>query len=340
MFNINEALSKLCKAYGMSGYEDDAAKLACEYLKEYADNAYVDHFGNVIATIGDDLLKPHLLLDAHIDEVSYIVTYITDEGFLVIDGVGGCDCRLLLAQEVTILGKEKIKGIITSIPPHLSDGEDKAPKFSDIYVDIGMTKENAEKIISLGDRVIIDNDAAMLLNNRITTKALDDRAGVVAILAALDKLKGKELPYRLSVLFSAGEETSMRGAPTATYKISPDLAIIVDVSFALTVDDSEQKCGKMSKGVMIGVSPTLNRAMSNRMIELAKEEKIAYQVEVMPGKTGTNADVIGISKSGVKTVTLSIPIRYMHTPVETCDIDDIQKVSQLIASFVLNGGVK
>lgn len=340
MLDIKNSLFELCEASGMSGAENSAAEVACRYLKNYSDNAYIDHFGNVIATIGDDMLKTHLMLDAHIDEVGYIVTYITDDGFLVIDGVGGADNRLLLAQEVCVLGKEEIKGVITSIPPHLSSGEDKAPQFSDIYVDIGMSKENAERFISLGDRVIIKNVGTSLLNKRVTSKALDDRAGVVAILNALEMLKGKELPYRLSVLFSSQEEVGQRGAKTGTNKISPDLAICVDVSFALTLDDSEMKCGRMSQGVMIGVSPSLNRAMSDRMISLAKDNEIPYQIEVMSGLTGTNADSIGVSNTGVKTSTLSIPIRYMHTPVETCDISDIECVSRLICAFVSDGGVK
>ena len=146
----------------------------------------------VITNIGDrNESKPHILLDAHIDEIGMIVTYITDEGFLKVANCGGVDRRVLLAQQVTILGKETIKGIVTSTPPHLEDDDKKSPKFDDIFIDIGLSKEQAEKIISLGDRVVIDSEACELLNGRVTSKAIDDRSGVIAILYALEKIKDK-----------------------------------------------------------------------------------------------------------------------------------------------------
>lgn len=339
--NVKEKLFKLSTAIGVAGDEFSASNIACEMLKKYAPDANVDHFGNVIGNIGErEEGKPHILLDAHIDEIGLIVTYITDEGFLKVANCGGVDRRVLLAQQVTIFGKEEIKGIITSTPPHLEEDDKKVPKMEDVFVDIGMSKEQAESIISLGDRAVIDANACELLNGRVTSKAIDDRSGVVAILYALEKIKGKELPYSISVLFSAQEETGERGAKTAAFKINPDLAIAVDVSFALTSDDSEHKCGKMGKGVMIGVAPSLNKDLSNQLISIAKEKKVPYQIEVMDGTTGTNADVIGVTRGGVKTVTLSIPLKYMHTPVEVVEIKDIENTGKLIAKFLTNGGVK
>lgn len=338
MFDLKKTLCTLCAENGMSGMESCAAKYACGLLKEYASDAHIDSMGNVIGTIGDDPLKPLLLLDAHIDEIGFIVTYITDDGFLVIDGVGGVDIRILCAQEVCVLGKREVCGIITSVPPHLSQAGDKAAKLSEVYVDIGMTKVQAEELIQLGDRVVIKNYPSELLNNKITSKAIDDRSGVAAILYAIDRLKGKELPYKLAVLFSSQEEMGQRGVKTAAYKIAPDKAICVDVSFALTPDENEIKCGKMSGGVMIGVSPSIDKAMSDEMIKLAKNYNIKYQLEILPGLTGTNADSIAVSRGGVKVSTLSIPIKYMHTPIEVCDISDIQAVGDLICAYIENGG--
>lgn len=339
--NIKEKLFELTKAVGVAGDEYSASATACEMLKEYAKDAYIDDFGNVIGNIGVRTTdKPHILLDAHIDEIGMIVTYITDDGFLKVANCGGVDRRLLLAQQVTVFGKQAIKGVITSTPPHIEDDNKKVPKVEDIFIDIGMSKEMAEKIVSLGDRVIIDSEACELLNGRVTSKSIDDRSGVIAILYALEKVKGKDLAYSVTALFSAQEETGERGAKTAAYKINPDIAIAVDVSFALTADDSEYKCGKMSEGVMIGVAPSLNKNLSNAMIELAKDKNIPYQIEVMNGTTGTNADVIGVTKSGVKSVTLSLPLKYMHTPVEVIDLKDIENTGNLIAEFLLNGGVK
>ena len=243
-----ETLFKLTKATGVAGDEFSASKVACKMLKKYADDAHIDDFGNVIGNIGEKAKgKPHILLDAHIDEIGLIVTYITDEGFLKVANCGGVDRRLLLAQQVTIFGKQKIKGVITSTPPHLEEDNKKVPKVEDIFIDIGMSKEKAEEIVSCGDRVSIDSEACELLNSRVTSKAIDDRSGVATILYALQKVKDKKLAYSVSVLFSSQEETGERGAKTATYDINPDIAIAVHDSFALTADDSEFKCRKMSE---------------------------------------------------------------------------------------------
>ena len=339
--NLKEKLFELTKATGVAGDEFSASAVACNMIKEYASDAYIDDFGNVIGNIGERTdNKSHILLDAHIDEIGFIVTFITDEGFLKVSNCGGIDRRLLLAQQVTVFGEEEIKGIITSVPPHLESDSKKVPKVEDIFIDIGMSKEKAEEIVSLGDRVSIDSESRELLNNRVMSKAIDDRAGVLAILYAFEKAKGKDLAYSVAVLFSAQEETGERGAKIAAYNINPDLAIAVDVSFALTADDSEYKCGKMSEGVMIGVAPSLSKDMSNAMINLAKEKNIPYQIEVMNGKTGTNADEISVTRKGVKSVTLSLPLKYMHTPIEVIDLKDIESTGDLIAEFLINGGVK
>ena len=339
--NIKKTIFKLTSAAGVVGDEYQVAKIAADLLKKYTDDVVIDDFNNVIGNIGERTEdKPHILLDAHIDQVGFIVTYITEDGFLKVSDCGGIDRRLLLAQQVTVYGSEIIKGIITSMPPHLEDNSKNVPEVNDIYIDIGMSKTEAEKIVFLGCRVIIDSENCELMNNRLMSKSVDDRSGVVAILYALDKIKDKQLNYSVSVLFSSQEETGERGAKIACYKINPDLAIAVDVSFALTADDSEYKCGRMSKGTMIGIAPSLSKQMSDECIKLAQKEKILYQCEIMSGLTGTNADVISITRGGVKTVTLSIPLKYMHTPIEVVDPVDIKATGNLIAQFLLNGGVK
>ena len=339
---LTEILFKLTRQNGVSGDEFCASKTAAEILKKYTSDVTVDDFGNVIANIGKrEEGKPHIMLDAHIDEIGFIVTYITDEGFLKISNCGGIDRRLLLAQQIEVLcsNGKKITGIITSTPPHLESDDKKAPKLDDIFVDIGMSKENAQKLVSLGDRIIISNEPYTLLGDRITSKCLDDRAGVVTLIQTLDLLKNKfeSLNCSLSVVFSSQEETGERGAKTASYKVNPDIAIAVDVSFARVFGESKEKCGEMGKGPMVGVSPSLSKSLSNRLIQIAKDEKIPYQIEVMGGTTGTNADAIGVTRGGVKTATVSIPLKYMHTPVEVISISDIENSARLIAEFLRNG---
>lgn len=327
-----KTLTELCAQRGVSGDEKTASEKAAQLLSEYADVS-TDPFGNVCGTVGShDDSKQTLLLEAHIDEIGMIVTYITDDGFLKISPCGGTDERVLTAQQVTVCGAENITGVVTSIPPHLQkDGE--SGDSASIYVDIGMTKAQAEKIVSLGDRVLVENTLELMRGHIVTSKALDDRSGVAAVLLALDKLKGKQTNYNISVLFAAQEETGERGAQTGAFSIAPDLAVAVDVSFAKTHFESEEDCGIMGKGAMIGVSPSLCRELSQAFIDTAQQKEIPYQIEVMNGKTGTDADKISVTRSGVKTVTLSIPLKYMHTPVEVLDLRDIDCTASLIAEF-------
>lgn len=327
-----KTLTELCAQRGVSGDEKTASEKAAQLLREYAD-VTTDAFGNVYGIVGThEQSKQTLLLEAHIDEIGMIVTYITDDGFLKISSCGGTDERVLTAQQVTVCGRQSLTGVVTSIPPHLQkDGE--SSESGSYYVDIGMTKQQAEKVVSLGDRVLVENELEIMREHIVTSKALDDRSGVAAVLWALDKLKGKQTDYNISVLFAAQEETGERGAQTGAYRLSPDLAVAVDVSFAKTHFESEEDCGIMGRGVMIGVAPSLCAELSDAFINTAKQSDIPYQIEVMNGKTGTDADKISVTKSGVKTVTLSIPLKYMHTPTEVLDLRDIDYTASLIAEF-------
>lgn len=325
-------LTELCAQRGVSGDEKNASEKAAQLLREYSD-VTTDAFGNVYGIVGThEQSKQTLLLEAHIDEIGMIVTYIADDGFLKISACGGTDERVLTAQQVTVCGRQSLTGVVTSIPPHLQkDGE--SSESGSYYVDIGMTKQQAEKVVSLGDRVLVENELEIMREHIVTSKSLDDRSGVAAVLWVLDKLKGKQTNYNISVLFAAQEETGERGAQTGAYRLSPDLAVAVDVSFAKTHFESEEDCGIMGRGVMIGVAPSLCAELSDAFINTAKQSDIPYQIEVMNGKTGTDADKISVTKSGVKTVTLSIPLKYMHTPTEVLDLRDIDYTASLIAEF-------
>lgn len=338
-----EVLKHLCTSTGISGEETSVSEIALTYLKQYAQEAYIDEFNNVIGVIKKaEKNQPSILLDAHIDEIGMVVTYIDSNGFLRVSNCGGVDRRLLLGQQVTICAKQTIPGIIATLPPHLTGTEEKkVPDIDDILIDIGMSYQEAQKVVRLGDRVMIHSEFCDLLGSRISSKALDDRCGIVAILEALEQLKDKELHCGLTVLFSAQEETGERGAAIASYELNPDIALAVDVSFAHTPDARAHQCGKLGKGVMIGIAPTLNKKVYQKLIALAKAQQIPFQEEVMGGKTGTNADVIGVQHGGIQTGLLSIPLKYMHTPIEVIDINDLENVSNLLAQYILSfGGAK
>ena len=336
-----EIISKLSPAFGVSGEERQAADAALQLLSPYGEGAFDKRTGNTVFwRFGREAeaSKKTVLLDAHIDEIGFIVTYITDDGFLKVAPVGGIDRRMLLASEVTVFGKECVRGVITSTPPHLEKDNKQLPEVSDIYIDIGYTAEEARKVITLGDKVSVVNAPVKLLGDRISGKALDDRCGVAALIKTLELLKGESLDVNVVLLLSSKEEIGEMGAKTGAFDIKPDIAIAVDVSFAYTQGEDREECGELEKGPMIGISPSLSRELSHSLIECAEKNGIPYQLEIMNGRTGTNADEMTVSRGGVRTVTVSIPQRYMHTPAEVIDTKDIDNTARLLACFI--GGLK
>lgn len=332
--DIKNTVVMLSEAAGASGDEIMAAELALDMLKKYCPDAEIKN-GNVIGKFGKfNESLPSLVLDAHIDQIGMIVTYITDEGFVKIGNLGGIDRRLLPAQQVVIHGKRDIKGVICSVPPHLSSGKNEVISFSDAAVDTGMTKSELEEIISYGDTITFDVKCRSLIGSRITGGALDDRCGVASILYALELLKNQKTAYNVTVIFSAQEELGERGAAIGAFEINPDIAIAVDVSFAFAKGENEQKCGYLGKGPMIGISPSLSREISHKLIDTAKNSKIPYQLEVMNGLTSTNADRYSVNREGAESCTVSIPLRNMHTPVEVIDISDVEFTGKLLAEFI------
>lgn len=328
-----ELLKKLTSATGVSGAEGNISSLLCDILRQYGE-VTVDSMNNVYCTFGEGY---HILLDAHMDEIGMVVKSISDDGFVKVDKCGGIDRRMLLASEVIILGKENIPGIISTLPPHLqkADDEKKAVDLSDVAIDVGMSKSDAEQLIQPGDRVIFARNFNKLLGNQISASVLDDRSGVAAILLAVEQLY--DVDAKLTVMFSSQEEVGTRGAIIGPYGKNIDEAIVVDVSFGYTPFCKREDCGELGKGAMIGVSPILDRAISNELIEIAKNNDIPYQLEVMGGgRTGTNADVISVSERGIRTSLLSIPEKYMHSPIEVVDITDIENTARLIVEYVKN----
>ncbi len=331
--DIKQMLRILTEQNGVSGDELSASRTALELLKKYATDAEIDAFGNVTGVIrcGSPDAKT-LMLDAHIDQIGMIVTYIDDSGFIKVGACGGLDMRTMLAQSVTIHGSEPVQGVVCTLPPHVSSDHSKVPEIGEISIDIGMSKEQAQRVISLGDRVTV-NSRFCELSGLVSAPSIDDRAGVCAILYALELLQQRNLRYDLAVCFSAQEETGERGVKQAAFRLAPDEAIAVDVSFGRTPDSAAHETAEMGSGAMIGVSAVLDRGMTDKLKKLAEDKNIPYTVEVMPSSTGTNADAISVSRSGVKCSTVSIPIRYMHTPVEAVDIADIEAAARLICEY-------
>lgn len=332
--DIKKLCFSLADAVGTSGDEREAALSAKTELEKYM-NAEIDTLGNVIGTYGNG--KAHILLDAHIDQIGLVVRGIDEKGFILVDKVGGPDERVLVGSEVYVHGKEKLFGVVCSTPPHLLSDEDKknGVNVKKIAVDIGLSKEKAEELIEVGDRITLRNNQLSLLNNNIVSGAFDDRCSVAVILRTLEMVKGKISNLKLSVLFSSMEETGGSGAKTGSFSLMPDYAIAVDVGFGDDPYTDKSETIALGKGPSIGISPTLDREFTKELVSICKDKNIPYQHDVMGGRTGTNADSINNTGKGVKTALLSVPLRYMHTGIEVINIDDIENTAKLIAEYIL-----
>ena len=315
------------------GHIDLALKVAESELAKYAE---VSRFGQtgLVAKINKGKDKT-LLLDAHIDEVGFIVTKVLGQGFVRVASVGGNDARILPATPVVIHGKEAITAVFASTPPHLAGGDKDVKSLEDILLDTG--RKDAENIVSPGDLVTYKTTFAPLGENVVSGKSLDDRAGVFCLIELAKRIYNKDINCNVTILLSEAEELGTRGAVTAAFALDADEAIAIDVSFGNAPDVSAEHSGRLGGGAMIGISPVLSGAVTNKIKSIAKEKNIIHQFEVMGGRTSTDADVISLSKSGIPTGLLSIPLRSMHTPCEVINTKDLESVISLLEEYVLGG---
>lgn len=337
MLDTKKLLLEFSALTGVSGLETGPAAYGAKLLGEFG-RTELTPLGSVVCAVRPPREgEGHILLEAHMDEIGMIVTYIDDKGFLKVQACGGVDRRILSAYPVTVHTQNgPIEGVVCSTPPHLSAGDHskKNAKIEEISIDIGYSKEAAECRVSLGDRVTLNAPSRPLLGDIVTGKALDDRAGCVSLLKALEYLSGRSLNCGLTVAFTAMEEVGGMGAKTTAYAVAPTHSVSVDVSFAHTPDAAKEKCGVLGKGPMIGFAPVLSAKMSRDFVELAKKNKIPFQCEVMGGRTGTNADAVATARGGVAAGLISIPQRYMHTPIEAVSAEDVENTAKLIAAYV------
>jgi endoglucanase len=337
--NCKDLLMRLSQAVGVSGREDSVTAIAARELETIGEVTR-SPLGDLICTVRKPKAgQKNFMLDAHVDEIGMIVTWIDDEGFLKVSPVGGFDRSLLLAAQVAVHTKEgTLPGVICSIPPHLQSGEAKNPKFEEIYIDIGYNKEEAQKRVSPGDMVTFVTPTREMHGGFITGKAIDNRSSCAAVMRAAELLKDEKGGWGLSVTLTTREEVGGMGAQTAAYTVDPTHAVTVDVGFGHTPDCKKEQCGQFGKGPLVAFGALLDGEVSRTLVEAAKEEGIPYQTEAMGGGTGTNADAILIARGGVKTGILSIPQGYMHTPVEKILVEDIENTARLLAAYVKKEG--
>jgi len=338
--DIKETLARLCALPGPAGFEHAAAQACARELEAFSDRVSIDRMGNVVAEIACGVPgAKRVLLDAHIDEIGFMVTGYKD-GFLSFTTLGGVDPRMLPGRELLILAGEGVPGVVSCLPPHLLSAKDaeKTIEIKDLYIDTGLSDGVAKARIPVGTPAVFAGGLKALSGDRVSCKAFDDRACFVVLLRALELMHEMKIGVDVTVLGSVQEELGTRGAITGAYGSMPDFCVASDVTHADTPDAPRDRTFKSGGGPAIGLGPNINRRMSDRMIKLAKENGIRYQLEVMEGHTGTNAWPIQVSREGVATALVSVPVKYMHSPAETLAISDIEDSARLIALFVQSLG--
>jgi len=330
-------LRQLSEAAGVSGYEGEVRELVIEQYSQFADEVRTDKLGNVIALKRGEgqEARPRIMLAGHMDEIGLMVTQ-QKEGFLQFTSVGGIDPRALLGQEVIVHGRRSLPGIIGSRPPHvLPRAERQKPRpIEELYIDIGLSQDEVAQLVRVGDLVTIRRPFVELRNGWVAGKAFDDRAAVAAIGLCLDELTRMRHQWDVYAVATVQEEVGLRGAITSTYDIVPLVGIAIDLGFGAAPGQPEGVSLKMDGGPSIALGANIHPQVHSRLVEAAQELEIPHQIEPIPGRSGTDAWAMQVTREGIPTGLLSIPARYMHTSVETLVIRDIDRTGRLLAGFI------
>lgn len=334
-------LTDLLAARSPSGDEFESQAVYDRHVKPAADKYQKDALGNRVATLnpsGD----PTLMLAGHLDELGLLITYINPDGFLYFATIGGHDKIMIPGRRVIIrTAKGNVKGITGKRAIHLMDPEDrkKVPEVHEMWIDIGAkSKADALARVSIGDTATYDHEFELLHGSIGTARAFDNKAGAYIVGETLIRLAAskKKLSTQVVAVGTAQEEIGVRGATTSSYAVNPHVAIAVDVGHATDHPDCDnRKYGetKLGGGPIICRGPNINPLVYNRLIKAAKKAKITYQLEADPGPTGTDARAMQMARGGVATGLVSVPLRYMHTPSEMVDLEDIEACVRLLVEF-------
>ncbi|MEI8243683.1 MAG: M42 family peptidase [bacterium] len=326
-----------------SGWEADGMNLLARYVKPYAKHIAIDLHGNLRVSLNPKA-NVRVMIDGHCDEIGFMVQYIDDKGFLYMAALGGVTSQQLAGERIVIQGRKgPVNGVFGVPPPHLLKGDDAkkvAPQeLSDICVDIGAaSKDEAESLVDLGAPAVIDAGWRPLAGDRVACRGFDDRIGAFVVMEAVRRLKGRPLKVALHAVASVQEELGLVGATTAAYDIQPHAGIAVDVGFASDCPKHEKKIvGDISlgKGPIVVCGPTYHPGMQVLLFDTAKAKGISVQRQVRARGTGTNAWPMRLSRSGAAVGLISIPLRYMHSPVEVLSLHDVEQSIELLVATLL-----
>ncbi len=346
MLSVHDKLEQISSYHSPSGYEDSVREYLKEHLAEVSDKLEVDVLGNILAYkyARDSKSAKTFMVVAHMDEVALMVSHIENNGFLRVTKVGGVDVNIMRGHKVVVLHEGKvIHGVIGSIPVHmLKDAPKKDIDFTDLWVDIGTNSlEETESLVDIGDYVLIDSSFQDLLNGCVCAKACDNKAGVVALWDVLEKIHLIETNCNVVMVFAVQEEVGLRGAKVASYSIMPNICIAVDVAHAsdyATIDKHKYSDIGIGKGPVVPMGTNFTLSVQKSIMNLAKANKIPFQRLALPASSGTDVNAVQTNGSGCQTGLISIPCRYMHSPVEVVSTDDIENCADLLYKYVIQFG--
>jgi putative aminopeptidase FrvX len=337
-----EFLKTLVNTPSPSGNELRGQRVWMDYAKQFADESWNDAYGNCVAVLNKGG-SPRIMLAAHADEIAMTVNFITKEGFIHVRKVGGVDPAIMRAQRVVIHSRKgAVKGVVGNVAPHLTkqEGERKPPKIEELFIDIGAaSREDAEKRVRVGDPITLDDEFELLHGDVATARAFDNRIGTFAVAETLRLLKEAEGPLNAEVLAVSNimEEVGLLGARQIAYTLKPDLALVVDVTHATDypcVNQCAHGDVKLGHGPAITHGGCNHPVLVERIEAVARQQKIKLQHEAMSNSSGTDTDVIFWTRGGIPSALISLPNRYMHSPVEVVNLKDLEQIPQLMAAFV------
>jgi endoglucanase len=339
--NDFDFFKELIEAPSPSGFEQPAQRVIREALADVADDVRTDVMGNVVAHVEGPQGAPRLMLAGHCDEIGFMIKYVDDQGYLFFAPIGGVDAHLVPGQRVTVhTNGGPVAGVVGKKPIHQIETQDrdKVIPFKSQFIDIGCSnKDEAVKLVSIGDPVTFSVGVERLQGTRLTSRAFDDKMGAFIVAQVLREVRRQNrLTVDLHGVSTVQEEVGLRGGATSAYGVRPDIGIAVEVGFASDYPGADHKdLGEVSlgKGPVIARGPNINPVLFDLLIKTAEEENIPCQVMGIPRATGTDANVMQLVHGGVVTALISIPLRYMHTPVEVLDWVDLEGAVKLLSAL-------
>lgn len=332
-------LQRLIETPSPSGFEAPIQEVVRSWARPLADDLRTDRHGNVVATRNPEG-QPRIMLAGHCDQIALMVQHVDDSGYLYVQPVGGWDMQVLLGQSLTVWTRSgPLPGVISRRAPHLLTNEErnKVPQFHDVWVDVGARdRKELEDTVSPGDPVTFALSMRTLRNDLVCGPGMDDKVGLWTVMETLRLLHNKPLQAGVFCVSTVQEEIGLRGATTSTHAVRPQIGIAVDVCHATDTPGNDKKqLGevKLGGGPVLFRGPNINPRVFDRLLEAARSNNIPVQVRGAPRATGTDANVMQLSRDGVATAVVGIPNRYMHSPVEVVHLQDLDNAARLLSAF-------